>query len=142
MPMAAARPAPRIVLATLDAKPFSLAAHHGRIVFLDFFASWCEPCRISLPLVEGFARAHPEADVVPVDVGEAPSAAARFSRELGLHRVALDRDKLAAAWFGVIGFPTMVVIDPRSRVRATWPGLNPAIALNMANAESQLRLAK
>jgi len=138
MPLAAARPAPHVVLATLDGKPFALEAHRGRIVFLDFFASWCEPCRISLPTVEKFARSHPGVDVVPVDVGETPHIATRFAHELGLQRVALDRDKLAAASFGVIGFPTMVVVDAHSRVRATWPGFNPAIALNMANAASQL----
>ncbi len=138
MPMAAARPAPQVVLKTLDGKSFALADHHGRVVFLDFYASWCQPCRLSLPIVERFARGHPEVDVVPVDVGETPQAASRFAQELGLQSVALDRDQLAAAWFGVIGLPTMVVVDPRSRVRAMWPGLNPAISLNMANAESQL----
>ena len=138
MPIAAARPAPHVVLSTLDGKAFTLTAHRGRIVFLDFFASWCTPCKASLPLVARFARRHPEVDVVPVDVGETPRIAAHFAREVGLKSVALDRDQIAASWFGIVGFPTMVVVDPRSRVRATWPGLNPAISLNMANAESQL----
>jgi len=139
LPQSAARPAPNVVLESLTGKPFVLAAHRGRVVFLDFYASWCAPCKLSLPLVERFARTHPEVDVVPVDVGESPVIAGEFARRYGLHRVALDRDQLAANWFGVVGFPTMVVVDPRSRVRATWPGLNPAIGLNMASAESQLR---
>jgi len=138
MPIAAARPAPHIVLNTLDGKQFALTAHRGRVVFLDFFATWCTPCKISLPLVERFAQRHPEVDVIPIDVGETPRVAERFARKYGLRSVALDRDQLTAAWFGVVGFPTMVVIDRRSRVRATWPGLNPAISLNMANAASQL----
>jgi len=139
MPLAAARPAPRVVLHTLDGKPFALEARRGRLVFLDFFASWCEPCRISLPIVERFARGHPEVDVVPVDVGETTAVVSRFARDMRLQSVALDRDQVASEWFGVVGFPTMVVVDSNSRVRATWAGLNPAIALNMANAESQLK---
>jgi len=138
MPLAAARPAPHVTLTTLAGKPFVLQEHRGRVVFLDFFASWCEPCRISLPVVERFARNHPEVEVVPVDVGETPGVVAKFAHDFGLRNVALDQGKLAAAWFGVIGFPTIVVVDPRSRVRATWAGLNPAIALNMGNAERQL----
>ena len=132
-------PAPHIVLASLQGVPFTLVAHRGHVVFLDFFASWCEPCKISLPLVSRFARAHPEVEVIPIDVGEPPGIVAPFARQYQLQSVALDRDQLAMHWFGVAGLPTMVVIDPRGNIRATWPGLNPAIQLNMANAESQLR---
>lgn len=134
----AARPAPHVTLASLRGAPFVLAAHRGRVVFLDFYASWCEPCRVSLPLVERFARNHPEADVIPVDVGEPQQIADAFAKQFALQHVTLDSQKLAASWFGVVGFPTMVVIDPNGNVRATWPGLNPAIQLNMANAVSQL----
>ncbi|MDQ6930638.1 MAG: TlpA family protein disulfide reductase [Candidatus Eremiobacteraeota bacterium] len=136
---AGAVPAPHVVLASLQGAPFKLVAHRGRVVFLDFFASWCEPCKISLPLVSRFARAHPEVEVVPIDVGEPPGIVAPFAKHYQLRGVALDRDQLAMQWFGVAGLPTMVVIDPRGNIRATWPGLNPAIQLNMANAESQLR---
>ena len=135
----AALPAPHITLNSLQGAPFKLADHRGRVVFLDFYATWCEPCKISLPLVEHFAKAHPEVDVIPIDVGEPPFIAAPFAKAYHLHNVALDESKLAANWFGVEGFPTIVVIDPKGNVRANWPGLNPAVQLNMANAESQLR---
>lgn len=134
-----ARPAPHVQLASLEGAPFVLTAHAGRVVFLDFYASWCEPCKISLPLVERFSRNHPEVDVIPVDVGEPRPIAQAFAKQYHLRRATLDDHKLAAAWFGVVGFPTMVVIDAKGNVRATWPGLNPAIQLNMANAAAQLR---
>ena len=134
-----ARPAPHVQLASLEGAPFVLAAHAGRVVFLDFYASWCEPCKVSLPLVERFSRNHPEVDVIPVDVGEPRPVAEAFARQYRLRHATLDDHKVAAAWFGVVGFPTMVVIDPKGNIRATWPGLNPAIQLNMANAAAQLR---
>lgn len=134
-----ARPAPHVKLVALHGRPFELAAHRGRVVFMDFYASWCEPCKISLPLVERFARNHPEVDVIPIDVGEPVPVAAAFAQQYNLNNVALDSQRLAATWFGVIGFPTMVVVDAAGNVRATWAGLNPAIQLNMASAAKQLR---
>ena len=133
-----ALPAPHVNYALLDGGSYALAAHHGRVVFLDFWASWCEPCKLSLPLVEGYARKHPEVDVIPVDVGEPRSVAAEYAAAHGLSHVALDPNSISTGYFQLTGFPTVVVIDPQGRIRATWQGLNPAIALNMGNAEKSL----
>ncbi len=122
----------------LSGENFVLTQHRGRVVFLDFWASWCEPCKLSLPLVERFARAHPHVDVVPVDVGEPKAVVEAFSRRYGLRNVALDPKTLSQGFFRIEGFPTMVVIDPQGRVRATWSGFNPAIQANMAHAERVL----
>ncbi len=127
-------PAPHAVYERLDGGAFRVAAERGRLVFLDFYATWCVPCKIELPLVEGWSRRHPEAVVVPVDVGEPPAVARDFARQLGLRGVALDQRASARALFGVQGFPTVVVIDPQGYIRAKWEGLNPAIAPAMTNA--------
>lgn len=131
-------PAPHVRYATLQGTPFVLTRERGRVVFLDFFASWCEPCKLSLPLVESFARSHPHAVVVPVDVGEPRSVVQAFAHARHLAHVALDPQSLSQGFFQIDGFPTTVVIDPRGYIRATWTGFNPAIALNMANAERTL----
>ena len=112
----------------------------GRVTYLDFWATWCEPCRLSLPLVEAFARAHPDADVLAIDVNESESVAARYASEHGMHNVAFDVLGRAARAYGVVGFPTMVVIDRRGFIRAKWTGFNPAIGLAMAHARSALAL--
>lgn len=138
---ATAYPAPRVTYATLSGQPFVLTEHRGRVVFLDFWASWCEPCKVSLPMVEKFARAHPEVDVVPIDVGEPRGVAQAFAQAHHLHNVALDPKALSRGFFQIEGFPTMVVIDPKGRIRATWSGLNPAIQLNMAHAVHALQNA-
>ena len=133
----AAAPAPPLSLATLDRGRFSLAEHRGRVVFLDFWASWCEPCKESLPLVERYARAHGDADVIAVDVGETADTARAFARAHGLVNVVLDPDEIAAHAYGVSGFPTMVVVDPAGLVRAKWVGFNPAIERAMADARER-----
>ena len=135
---ARAYPAPHVTYATLNGKPFVLTQHRGRVVFLDFWASWCEPCKISLPMVERFARSHPEVDVLAVNEGEPRAIVQAFAQAHGMRNVALDPKGLSQGFFQLNGYPTMVVIDPQGRIRGTWPGLNPAIQLNMANAEKQL----
>ena len=133
-----AQPVPRAVFARLDGSAFRVADAHGRLLFLDFYASWCTPCRIEMPLVETWAKAHGAALVVPVDVAEPRVAVAAFARAHDLGNVALDPHGDAQGIFGVEGLPTIVVVDPQGRIRAKWQGLNPAISLAMTNAEKTL----
>ncbi len=133
-----AHPAPHAAFARLDGGTFRVADQRGRLVFLDFYATWCEPCKIELPLVESWSRKHPDALVVPIDVGEPGSVAGPFAQRYRLANVALDPQSSSRALFGVEGFPTIVVVDATGHVRAKWEGLNPAIALAMTNAAQQL----
>ncbi len=135
---AGAHPAPHAVYQRLDGRTFRVADHRGSVVFLDFYASWCEPCKIELPLVNGWLRAHPGATVAFVDVGEPRKVAAEFAKRYSLEGVALDPTSSAQALFDVRGFPTIVVIDPTGHIRASWEGLNPAIGLALSNAQRSL----
>lgn len=135
---AGAHPAPHAVYDRLDGGTFRIADQHGHVVFLDFYASWCEPCKIELPLVQRWRTSHPDAVVVPIDVGETRSVAAEFAKRYALRDVALDPKISSRPLFGVEGFPTIVVIDARGDVRAKWEGLNPAIGLALSHAEATL----
>ncbi len=126
--------APPVSLATLDGGRFELERRRGHLVFLDFYATWCEPCRESVPMVQHFKRTHPGVDVVSVDVGELPDLVRPFARQFGMRDVALDPDQTVAHAFGVSGFPTMVAVDPAGRIGATWIGFDPAIERDMADA--------
>lgn len=136
---ATAFPAPHVVYQRLDGSSFQLAQQKGHVVFLDFFASWCEPCRLEMPLVEHFAKTHPEVELVSVDVGEPRGIAANFAEKFHLGNIAMDPAASAQGYFSIEGFPTIVVVDPENRIRASWAGFNPAIELAMSNAEKQLR---
>ncbi len=134
-----AYPAPRVAFARLvGGAPFSIASARGHVLFLDFFATWCTPCRAELPLVQAWERAHPQALVVPVDVGESRAAVLPFASAHGMRRVVLDPEQLSRGYFQILGFPTMVVVDPQGNIRATWTGFNPAIGLAMSNALQNL----
>ncbi len=138
--LAVAYPAPHATYERLDGGTFRVTADRGRVLFLDFYASWCEPCQEELPIVEAYARAHPRVDVVPIDVGEPRVVAESFAKRLHLRNVVLDPHALSRGFFSLDGFPTIVTIDPQSRVRATWQGYNPAIEAAMSSAEQRLAL--
>ena len=128
----------KAVYSRLDGGTFSITGARGRPLFLDFFASWCVPCKIEMPLVERWARAHPDVRVVAVDVGEPRAAALAFARRYQLENVVLDPASTARPYFGVEGFPTIVVVDAGGYIRAKWEGLNLAIELAMTNARRKL----
>jgi cytochrome c biogenesis protein CcmG/thiol:disulfide interchange protein DsbE len=123
--------APPVALATLSGNRFDLARSRGRLVFLDFWATWCDPCRASIPLVQHFRRTHPGIDVVSIDVGEDVALVRPFVAQFKMDDVALDPDQTVAHAFGVTGYPTMFAIDGTGRVRASWVGFDPDIEREM-----------
>ncbi|HEY1654432.1 MAG TPA: TlpA disulfide reductase family protein [Candidatus Tumulicola sp.] len=133
-----AQSVPHATFERLDGGELRVADQRGRMMYLDFYASWCTPCKIELPLVEKWAARHPAALVVPIDVAEPRAVAADFARRYRLTNVAVDPRGDARGIFSIAGFPTVVVVDPAGRIRATWEGLNPAIGLALSNAQARL----
>ncbi len=135
-------PAPVVSLATLDGGRFDLARAHGRVVFLDFWASWCEPCRDAIPLVQHFKRTHPGVEVESVDVGEETALVRPFAAKFAMRDVALDPDQTVAHAFGVDGFPTLVAIGADGKVHARWVGFSPAVESDMSEALAKFGAGK
>ena len=112
-PWPAARPAPALMLTDLDGKVWSLAGLKGRPVLLNFWASWCEPCRAEMPSLELLSTRHERAGlaVLAVNYKEAPPAIQRFLELLPLSLpILLDRDGDAASNWTPRVFPTTVLI--------------------------------
>ena len=114
-------PAPAFSLPRLDGGgDLSLASLRGKTVVLNFFASWCAPCKREAPDLESLWRQYRSDGVVVlgVDSGDARGDAQRF---LGAHGVTypivFDPDeKLAQGPYAVPGFPVTYVINPAGRV--------------------------
>ena len=130
--------APPVALERLDGGRFDLARARGQLVFVDFWASWCDPCRASIPLVQHFARTHPGVTVVSVDAGETDALVRPFVARFQMRDVVLDPDLTATHAFGVEGFPTLVAIDQGGRIRARWIGFDPDIERAMSEVAAQL----
>ena len=122
-PWPAAKATPPLMLVDLDGKAWSLAALKGRPVLLNFWASWCEPCRAEMPSLELLQTRHEKAGLVILSVNyqEPLPKIRRFLETLPFSLpILLDRDGDAASVWTPRVFPTTVLIDrggaPRSSV--------------------------
>ena len=98
----------------------SLAEYRGRWVLVNFWASWCVPCREEAPTLERFQQRHGGADftVVGIDSRDLGGDGRRFAEKYGLSYPQLrDGDGDAAHAFGTTGVPENFLIDPRGKVR-------------------------
>jgi cytochrome c biogenesis protein CcmG/thiol:disulfide interchange protein DsbE len=98
----------------------SLAEYRGRWVLVNFWASWCIPCRAEAPDLERFQRRHggPPFTVLGIDSRDLSDDGRAFVRRYGLSYPQLrDGDGAAAHDFGTTGVPENFLVDPRGRVR-------------------------
>ncbi len=124
--------APAFALTDMDGKTWSLAALKGQPVMLNFWASWCEPCRAEMPSLELLATRHERAGLVVLAVNyqEAAPVIKRFLDVLPFSLpILLDRDGTAAAAWTPRVFPTTVLIDrsgtPRQSVLGDLDWMGP-----------------
>jgi cytochrome c biogenesis protein CcmG/thiol:disulfide interchange protein DsbE len=118
--------APKIELPRLDGGgKASLADYRGQVVVLNYWASWCDPCREESPLLERWHRRIEKrgGTVVGVDVLDVTSDAKAFVREYGLSYPMLrDADGSTQKDLGVVAYPETFVIDRKGRIAATRRG--------------------
>jgi peroxiredoxin len=129
-------PAPAFELATLDGAPVSLADLRGKVVVVNFWATWCPPCRVEMP---GFQRVYADRRdeglvIVGISMDQGGEGVVReFLRERGItFPVALADGDVAQAFGGVRTLPTSFLIDREGRIRQEVTGLFAEPTLRMA----------
>jgi peroxiredoxin len=127
--------APALVLPTLDGDRLDLAALRGRPVVLNFFATWCAPCRAEMGELRSFQAGHPDVTVVGValDSGDAAQVRAFAARHGVNFKVALA-DETTAGRFGVSQLPTTYLVHPDGRIGRSFVGAIGARTLVRATA--------
>jgi cytochrome c biogenesis protein CcmG/thiol:disulfide interchange protein DsbE len=116
------KPAPDFALPPLgDGPGLATADLEGRVTLVNFFASWCVPCRSEHPMLMRIGKS---AHLVGIAYKDKPEDSRRFLGELGnpYARVAVDRDGRTAIDFGVYGVPETYVVDRSGKIRLRFVG--------------------
>jgi cytochrome c biogenesis protein CcmG, thiol:disulfide interchange protein DsbE len=119
--------APEFKLDALDGKPLSLATARGKVVLLNFWATWCGPCRAEIPdLVDLQKRYADKLEIIALATDEEDADAVRhFILQSGInYRVAMVSDEVRRDYGGIAALPTAFVIDPQGRIVQKHVGLN------------------
>lgn len=107
--------APDFRFEVFDGTTFSLAEHFaddGRPIVLNFWASWCPPCRAEMPDFDRVAQAHPEVKFIGVAVDDVESNARAFAAEIGVsYLLGFDPTGKAHLTFPFVALPTTWIID-------------------------------
>lgn len=112
---------PEFSVTTLDGDALSSSGLAGKVVLVNFWATWCLPCRAEMPLLEGMWRRHADAGFVLVGfstdrAGE--DGVRKFLTDRGItYPVAIVRQDVEDAFGGVRGIPTSFLLDRSGRIR-------------------------
>ncbi len=127
-------PAPAVQMTGLDGAVIATADLKGKVVFLNFWATWCRPCLDELPSIQGLYRKYegnPDFKVMAVSVDESDDKSVRdfladYNRKTAATPLAFpvfhDRDRKVATAYNISGFPTTFLIDKKGVVRKWFVG--------------------
>jgi thiol-disulfide isomerase/thioredoxin len=110
----------------LTGKPTTLASLKGKVVLLDFWASWCGPCRIEMPTIDKLDRELKAKGLVVlgVNVGEKAKTASDYIKKNNYgFAILLDSDSQVSERYGASGLPTVVVIDKQGNISSHFIGV-------------------
>jgi peroxiredoxin len=111
--------APDFNLLDLDETRHSLSAYRGKVVVINFWASWCPPCRFELPSMQrAYIKLQKEGVVMlAINVGEDVDTIFAFTADYPVtFPLLLDRDSSVTQAYPVVGLPTTFVVDPQGRL--------------------------
>ena len=118
-------PAPKFELDNLDGKSNQLEDFRGKPILLNFWATWCAPCRLEMPIIQrSYLNNAGELAVIAINNAEDPEDVQAFIDELDLtFEVLLDPEEEAQRLYQVRGYPTTFFIDRDGVIRAQHIGL-------------------
>jgi len=128
--------APNFKLPDLNGQQVSLDQYKGKIVMLDFWATWCGPCRMTMPIVENLQKEYADTMVLlAINIQDSRDVVRDYIRAQGIRsRVLLDEEGSIAQLYGAEGIPLQILIDKQGKVRFIQAGYRTGMA-SMYRAE-------
>ncbi len=123
---AVGQPAPHFSLPDVEGQNHQLQDFEGKIVLLNFWATWCAPCRLEMPLLEKHSQeiAGGEFVILAINLQESIDQVQEFVDEMGLSMpVLLDLDGKVSQQYHIIGYPSSILIDRNGTIQAIHIGI-------------------
>jgi peroxiredoxin len=124
------RKAPDWTLKDVDGNPVSLSQFRGKVVVLDFWATWCPPCRTEIPGYIALQRKYGVDGLVVIGVSvdtDGPGPVKKFIKEMGINYTIVMADDTIQDKYGPLqGYPTTFIIDRDGLIRGSKLGRKPA----------------
>jgi peroxiredoxin len=118
-------PAPEIVLKDLQGRDVKLSDLRGKVVLVNFWATWCKPCKEEMPAMQASYDKLRDKGFVVLAVNELEDTA-RVAEHIRTHghtfEVVMDHNNQVANMYGVVGLPASFLIDPQGIVRERISG--------------------
>ncbi|WP_054955991.1 TlpA family protein disulfide reductase [Paenibacillus dakarensis] len=120
--------APQFTLETKDGEPVKLSDYAGQTVFLNFWASWCPPCKVEMPYMQDFYEEYKDKDMVILSVNMAhleknSDDASAFLDEVGVtFPVAYDSRGVVTDQYQIVAYPTTYVINAQGVITDRFQG--------------------
>jgi len=117
-----------LALKDLDGKPHSLADYKGRVVLVNFWATWCPPCRAEMPSMQRLKEALKDKPftILAVDMAESEAEVRQFLKDMKDAKldftILMDKDGRALKEWKVFVFPTSYVLDAEGKLRYSLLG--------------------
>ena len=121
-------PAPQFTLGSRAGQSVSLAQYKGQVVMLNFWASWCGPCRQEMPLLESIYKKYNRLGFTMIGVNVEPdsNAANEWLKATPVSfPILYDKDSKVSKMYDVAGMPSTVIIDRTGKVRWLHKGFTP-----------------
>ena len=118
-------PAPDFTLQDLKGKTWKLSDLKGKVVFINFWATWCPPCRDEMPSMQKLytEMADTPFQMLAVLTNDDPMAAERFARQHGFtFPILIDRKGNIGGLYGITGVPETFIVDPGGILRRKYIG--------------------
>jgi peroxiredoxin len=121
-------PAPQFTLAARGGPQVSLAQYKGQVVMINFWASWCGPCRQEMPLLESIYKKYNKLGFTLLGVNVEPDSQAAndwLKQTPVSFPILYDKDSKVSKLYDVAGMPSTVIIDRSGRLRMLHRGYKP-----------------